>query len=392
MSQYKLDAREVTVRAKGQWDRIFASLAPELGPAMDKPGRHVPCPVHGGTDGFRLHKHKWIEDGVGICNTCSVFDEKYQNGLGILMWLTNDPFPKILEDVALIVAPELLDADRRRSAVPPAARRAYTPPVRTKKQVDEDRSLVQRMRDVWVQGVGISDPSAALAWRYFESRGLPVPKAADGLDATLRFVPSLAYYDDETKRTEYFPAIVALVQNAEGNARAIHRTYLARDGWGKAPVEYPKKLMAKPDMVPLSTCAIRLGRPARVIGVTEGLECARAVQAFTGFTCWATISAVFMRQFLPPAGVEAVHIFGDLDRSGVGREAAEALKAELLSRGYAVRCDLPPGPIPVGEKGVDWHDLYREHGSKTIHLVESLRPALASRKVIQFPQGARRAG
>lgn len=51
---YRLDVSVVREAARGHWDAIFCALAPMLKAAMQQPGKHVPCPVHGGKDGFRL--------------------------------------------------------------------------------------------------------------------------------------------------------------------------------------------------------------------------------------------------------------------------------------------------------------------------------------------------
>lgn len=52
--KYFLNIEEIRPLAKGHWDYIFSALAPQLSVAMEQPGKHVPCPVHGGKDGFRL--------------------------------------------------------------------------------------------------------------------------------------------------------------------------------------------------------------------------------------------------------------------------------------------------------------------------------------------------
>lgn len=49
---YRLDVSVVREAARGHWDAIFCALAPMLKEAMQQPGKHVPCPVHGGKDGF----------------------------------------------------------------------------------------------------------------------------------------------------------------------------------------------------------------------------------------------------------------------------------------------------------------------------------------------------
>ena len=63
------DVNEVRAAAEGRWLEICGILAPQLAPAMEKIGTHVPCPVHGGDDGFRLFKD-FSKSGGGICNTC----------------------------------------------------------------------------------------------------------------------------------------------------------------------------------------------------------------------------------------------------------------------------------------------------------------------------------
>lgn len=77
----------VIASAKGRWHEIFAALAPGLSEAMEHPGRHVKCPVHGGENGFRLFPH-YQEKGDGICNTCGA----RTNGIAMLMWVNDWSF------------------------------------------------------------------------------------------------------------------------------------------------------------------------------------------------------------------------------------------------------------------------------------------------------------
>lgn len=396
MSNFKLEASEVASYARGRWDNIYASLAPKLGEAIAKKGRHVPCPVHGGIDGFRLHKNS--DSGAGICNTCDAFvrrgERGFLDGFAILMWVNGTAFPDTLREVAQIVAPHLLDDRAFRKARPPAP--VYTPPPRTEKDVQDDLALVNRMRETWQSAVPLTDDGARLAWRYLESRGLPDPRQAAGIWDDLRFAPSLYYreWDRATDKAvqDHYPAIVALLRNRAGKVCGLHRIYLARDGWGKAPVGEAKKLMGKPEMVSLHDCAIRMGSPGKVVAVAEGPETAMAVRAFTGFSAvWSAVNSTLLRQFRPPEGVVAVHIFGDLDRSGEGQSAMHDLSETLKGLGYQVRADLPPGPIAIGSKGVDWLDVYNQHGAGAIQCVASLREALAQRKVVPISQAARRA-
>ena len=71
---------------------------------------------------------------------------------------------------------------------------------------------------------------------YLASRGIRLP-APDAL----RFHPGLKHPSGGI-----WPAMVALVtRGSDGKPLAIHRTYLARDGIGKAPVA-PQKMMLGP--------------------------------------------------------------------------------------------------------------------------------------------------
>ena len=95
MNKSLIDARDVRERAAGRWIDMLAALAPALGPALSRPGRHVPCPVHGGTDGFRLFRD--VDDtGGGVCNTCGTFHD----GFALLMWVNQWSFPETLQAVA----------------------------------------------------------------------------------------------------------------------------------------------------------------------------------------------------------------------------------------------------------------------------------------------------
>ena len=81
MNTRLIEARGVRERAAGRWIDMLAALAPALVPALSRPGRHVPCPVHGGTRGFRLFRD--VDDtGGGVCNTCGTFPD----GFALLMW------------------------------------------------------------------------------------------------------------------------------------------------------------------------------------------------------------------------------------------------------------------------------------------------------------------
>ena len=76
-----MEAKELKLLAAGRWASIVTSLAPHLGQAVERTPNHVPCPVHGGIDGFRLFRD-FDATGGGVCNTCGI----HHDGYTLLMW------------------------------------------------------------------------------------------------------------------------------------------------------------------------------------------------------------------------------------------------------------------------------------------------------------------
>lgn len=95
---YRLDVAVVREAARGHWDAIFYALAPMLKAAMQQPGKHVPCPVHGGKDGFRLFPD-YATAGSCVCNTCGTF----RDGFETLEWLHGWGFAETLKRVSCVL-------------------------------------------------------------------------------------------------------------------------------------------------------------------------------------------------------------------------------------------------------------------------------------------------
>src|SRR5271156_3756835 len=114
-----------------------------------------------------------------------------------------------------------------------------------------------------------------LVVNYMCSRGLDLAALP-----ALRFHPGLKHPSGGIR-----PAMVALVTHGESGAPiAIHRTFLARDGDGKAPVG-PKKMM----LGPCRGGAVRLADPGEMLMVGEGIETGLAAMAATGRPAWAAL-------------------------------------------------------------------------------------------------------
>jgi len=179
--------------------------------------------------------------------------------------------------------------------------------------------------------------AGTLVETYLRARGIsgPIPDA-------LRFLPDCKHASGVR-----LPAMVAAIVDAEGALTAVHRTYLRRDGTGKAAVE-----PAKATLGPISGSVIRLHPATTELVIAEGIETALSASILFGLPAWSAIAAGNLSRIALPTGVRAVVIAADPDPPGQ-REAelaAERWKAE----GRHVRIATPDDP----EK--DFNDLLRE--------------------------------
>jgi putative DNA primase/helicase len=167
------------------------------------------------------------------------------------------------------------------------------------------------------------------------------------MPAVLRHHPHLLYRHEDGQRT-YHPAMIALVDDAQGKAASLHRTYVTQEG-RKADVPIVKKLM--PSIVPGATRggAIRLYPAGETLAVTEGVETALGVHLATGLPVWSTICADGMAHVLLPPEVHLVVICADHDPAGL--VAARTLARRLLVEQRRVKILTPDTP------GTDWADM-----------------------------------
>ncbi len=146
--------------------------------------------------------------------------------------------------------------------------------------------------------------------------------------------------------------MVALVTRGSDCAPlAIHRTFLAVDGTGKAPVD-PAKMM----LGPCRGGAVRLANPTDVLMVGEGIETCLAAMQATGHPAWAALSASGMRSLELPPDIRNVIVLADGDDAGevAARDCASRWKHE----GRHVRIARPP-------RGMDFNDILTGRGSHT---------------------------
>jgi hypothetical protein len=141
-----------------------------------------------------------------------------------------------------------------------------------------------------------------------------------------------------------WPAMVALVTKGEdGTPLAIHRTFLRRDGKGKAPVE-PAKMM----FGPCRGGAVRLGGPTHLLMVGEGIETTLAAMQATGHPAWAALSTSGLRSLVLPNDVRHLIVLADGDDPG--ESAARDCALRWKRQGRRVRIARPP-------QGMDFNEL-----------------------------------
>jgi putative DNA primase/helicase len=173
----------------------------------------------------------------------------------------------------------------------------------------------------------------SLVEAYLASRDLHLPPPP-----TLRFHVGLRHPSGGM-----WPAMVALVTRGRDTPLAIHRTFLARDGGGKAPVD-PQKMM----LGPCRAGAVRLATPCDVLMVGEGIETCLAAMRATGHPAWAALSTAGLRNLDLPGDVRDVIVLADGDDPGeaAARDCASRWKRE----GRRARIARPP-------QGMDFNDL-----------------------------------
>jgi hypothetical protein len=132
-------------------------------------------------------------------------------------------------------------------------------------------------------------------------------------------------------------AMIGLVRSVNGTVTALHRTWLASDGTGKASLSPVRKSLG-----PTLGSSIWLGVLGETVLVAEGIETALAAMTLFRRPGLAAVSAPGLVAVQIPHGVQDVLIAGDNDE--VGLKAANSLAARLRRDGLEVQIVVPPVP------------------------------------------------
>lgn len=181
---------------------------------------------------------------------------------------------------------------------------------------------VKAMRAFWL--ASSSEIRDTPVWSYLtQARGLPMDQLLKPPGA-LRFRPALDHFDKETGEITAWPAMVSAMSHWNGGeVRAIHRTWLAPDGLGKAPLDKSKKMKG-----PADGCAVRVWKGAGALSperaakdgvrgplvITEGIEDAiTAAIAQPDYRVWAAGSLSLLGKLGWPECASAVVLVADND-------------------------------------------------------------------------------
>ncbi len=139
--------------------------------------------------------------------------------------------------------------------------------------------------------------------------------------------------------------MVAAIQAQDRRIVAVHRTWLAPGGAGKASLDPSRAMLG-----PCVGGAVRFAKPTERLALAEGIETALSVAlACPGLATWAALSTSGLAAIDLPNAVRHVTICADGDSPGL--KAARQAATRLISQGRTVRIAIPP------REGSDFNDV-----------------------------------
>ena len=196
---------------------------------------------------------------------------------------------------------------------------------------------------------------------YLHARGLDARRAA----ATLRFHSGCYYRPASTDAPDTataWPAIIAPVTDLAGRQTGAHRTWLDRQGRGKAPIATPRRAMGA-----LAGGGVRFGVAQDVLAAGEGLETILSLGDLApALPLVAALSSAHLAALALPSSLRRLYVVVDPDPAG--RAAALALAQRAGAAGIQTRA--------LGSDVDDLNDALRRMGPRalTAHLASQIAP------------------
>ncbi len=159
-----------------------------------------------------------------------------------------------------------------------------------------------------------------LAETYLRRRGIT---AFHGT-AALRFHPRCYYRPGGDAPTETWPALIAAVTDLSGTITGVHRTWLDPAGFGKAPIDTPRRAMGY-----LLGNAVRFDVAADVMAAGEGIETVLSLRSvLPAMPMVAALSANHLAALVLPSTLRRLYVVRDRDPAGYRAAAALSARAQ----------------------------------------------------------------
>ncbi|MBO1325647.1 toprim domain-containing protein [Acetobacter sp. TBRC 12305] len=316
-----------------------------VGDVHNTPGRSLYVRLHGGLDG-RGRAGKWTDGATG------------QHG---------DLLDIIRESLGLLDFRDVADEARRFLCLPQPQPRPASDRGRSDAFGHDASPQASGTADAARRLWAMSGPMAGtLAEIWLRHRDLT--RLTDL--SSLRFHPDCYYRTDADSPTETWPAMIAAVTDLEGRVTGVHRTWLARDGRGKALVEIPRRAMGD-----LLGNAVRFGTTSDVLAVGEGIETVLSLhEVMPDLPLAACLSSAHLAAIMFPPTLRRLYVLRDDDPAG--DHAVAALMARTQEAG--IEC------LVLSPRLADFNDDLRYLGRGAMRAI--LHPQLAPQDVARFLQ------
>jgi hypothetical protein len=139
---------------------------------------------------------------------------------------------------------------------------------------------------------------------------------------SLRFHPTCFYRPEPDGPCEQWPALLGVVTDERGKLFGLQRTWLARDGGGKAPLPEPRRAMGN-----LLGHAVRFGAAEDVMAAGEGIETVLSLLSlFPAMPMAAGLSAAHLSALVLPKSLRRLYLLRENDESGALAEKRLGLR------------------------------------------------------------------
>ncbi|ASL41738.1 MULTISPECIES: toprim domain-containing protein [Acetobacteraceae] len=313
-----------------------------VGDVRNTPGRSLYVRLHGPSEG-RGAAGRWTDASTGAFGDLL---DLIRDCLGLI------EFRDVADEARSFLALPQPEPDR-------AADRPRTSPSHRPGTGGSSTDAARRLWDA-------SRPLSGVAAVYLRGRDLTrcSPLAA------LRFHPDCYYRADADSPPETWPAMIAAVTDLGGRVTGVHRTWLACDGRGKAPVAIPRRAMGD-----LLGHAVRFGAASDALAAGEGIETVLSLrEVMPDLPLAACLSSAHLAAMAFPPALRRLYVLRDDDPAG--DHAVTTLLARTQEAG--IEC------LVLSPRLADFNDDLRYLGRGAMRAI--LHPQLAPQDVARFLQ------